>query len=126
MVEDRATDGERIAQLLASELTGRSDGPLGRFSVVDADRDASPTPEGTLAYRVAVDEKRVADVHIYPEGASILLEESTGPLDVDAVVDTTSGPGLSVESTDDGTLVRIEFGAAVKRTVDALVAGADT
>jgi ABC-type branched-subunit amino acid transport system substrate-binding protein len=126
MVEDHATDGERLAQLLASELSGRSDGTPGRFSVVDADRDATPTPEGTVAYRVAVDDQRVAAVHIYPERAEVAVEPASSVLDIAAVVDAVSGPGLSTESTADEGVVRIGYGAAVKRAVDALVAGVDS
>jgi hypothetical protein len=50
MVENRVTDGTRIAQLLASELTGLSRGPLSGVEVVDADPDAEPSPGGTFAY----------------------------------------------------------------------------
>jgi len=124
MVEDRVTDGERVAQLLASELSGRSDGPLSRFSVVDADRDAEPSPEGTVAYGVAVDGERVGAVRLYPEGAGIDFEADPDAVDVELVVEAVRGPGLSSEPTADGTAVlTVEFGAAVKRAVDALVAG---
>lgn len=51
MVEDRLTDGRRIAQLLASELTGAGDA-LVALSVTDADPDVEPTTDGALAYRV--------------------------------------------------------------------------
>lgn len=127
MVEDRTTDGERTAQLLASELSGREDGHLGQFSVVDADGDATPTSEGALAYRVAVDGERVADVRIYPDGVEIRIvagaETGDGAFAVDSFVEGVTGPGLSVESATGETVVRIEYGAAVKRAVDALVAG---
>jgi predicted acetyltransferase len=39
MVENRITDGKRIAQLLASELTGLEQPPLDRIEVVDATPD---------------------------------------------------------------------------------------
>lgn len=55
MADRRVTDPTRIAQLLASEVTGRSRGSLGRLTVVDADPDAEPSPGGTLAYRLALD-----------------------------------------------------------------------
>ena len=130
MVEDRVTDGERVAQLLASELSGRSDGELDRFSVVDADPDAEPTPEGTVAYRIAVDGDRVGRVRIYPDGAEIRVGDAgdgSGEHSFDAgrVAEGVRGDGLSTESTGE-TIVRIEYGAAVKRAVDALVAGAES
>jgi hypothetical protein len=124
MVEDRTTDGERVAQLLASELSGRSDGALGRFSVVDADRDATPSPEGPVAYGIAVGDERVADVRIYPERAEVRVGSAGEGFEAAAVAEAVSGSGLSVESTGDATVVGIEYGAAVKRAVDALVAGA--
>ncbi|WP_152042832.1 hypothetical protein [Salinigranum salinum] len=53
MVDDRLTDGRRIAQLLASELDGLG-GVLAAVAVTDADRDADPTPDGAYAYRVTL------------------------------------------------------------------------
>ena len=52
MVEDRLRDGTRIAQLVASELTGDREALAG-VVVADADPDVEPTADGTLAYRVA-------------------------------------------------------------------------
>ena len=103
MVEDRVTDGERVAQLLASELSGRSDGPLDRFAVVDADPDAEPAPDGTLAFRVAVDGDRVGRVRIYPDGAEIRVEDASdgsenGSLDTGRLVEATRGDGLRAET----------------------------
>ncbi|MEF8851649.1 MAG: hypothetical protein V5A44_06495 [Haloarculaceae archaeon] len=126
MVVDRTTDGDRIAQLLASELSGRDGGALARLSVVDADRDATPSPDGPPAYGVAVDDRQVADVRIYPDGADVCLDGGSARLAVQRVVDAVRGPGLSVETPDDGTVVlQVEYGAAVKRAVDALVAGVE-
>jgi hypothetical protein len=51
MVEDRLSDGTRIAQLVASELTGDR-GQLARVVVADADPDVEPTDDGAFAYRV--------------------------------------------------------------------------
>ncbi len=53
MVQNRLRDGTRIAQLLASELTGNR-GTLETAVVVDADPGVEPTADGALAYRVAV------------------------------------------------------------------------
>lgn len=50
MVEDRITDGRRIAELLASEIEGRTDGDLGRFAVSNANHDVEPTVDGARAY----------------------------------------------------------------------------
>ena len=59
MVDRHVTDPARIAQLLASEVTGRTRGPLGALAVVDADREASPEPGGTPAYRLALEPDHV-------------------------------------------------------------------
>jgi hypothetical protein len=125
MTEEHVTDGERVAQLLASELSGRSDGALARVSVVDADRDATPTSEGVVAYGVAVDGERVGDVRMYPESVEIRTVAGRDPFDVDEFAAAVTGPGLSVESTTGETLLRTEYGAAVKRAVDALVAAVE-
>ncbi|WP_135363748.1 hypothetical protein [Halosimplex halophilum] len=124
MVEDRVTDGKRIAQLLSSELSGRDRGVLGDLSVVDADPDAEPAPDGTVGYGVAYRDERVGTVRLHPDAATLSIEADTvadadHPL-ADRVADAVDGPDLS--ATDDGT-VRIESGAAVKRAVDALIAG---
>lgn len=55
MTERRERDPKRIAQLLASEVTGRSAGPLGRVTVVDAEPEATPSADGALAYRLALE-----------------------------------------------------------------------
>ena len=49
MVEDRLTDGKRIAQFVASEVEGHEELPL---SVADADPDVEPTEDGAFAYRI--------------------------------------------------------------------------
>lgn len=51
MVEDRLRDGKRIAQLLASELTG-DQVSLANVVVADADPDVEATEAGAFAYRV--------------------------------------------------------------------------
>jgi hypothetical protein len=51
MVQERLSDGKRIAQLLASELTG-DQAALAHVVVADADPDVEPTEDGAFAYRV--------------------------------------------------------------------------
>jgi len=117
MVEDRVTDGKRIAQLLSSELSGRDRGTLGEVSVVDAHPDAEPAPDGTVAYGIAFGDDRVGTVRLSPEAATLSVTRGT-----DAVTAAARDAGLSVT---DGNTVRVGSGAAVKRAVDALVAGLD-
>lgn len=108
MVKDSISDGRRIGQLLASELTGLQRGPLSNVSVVDADRDVEPTPEGAFAYRVAADGTEVAVVEVTPETARLVLnqEPETAPERDDLTVD--------------GATVVVHSGAAVKAAVDVL------
>jgi hypothetical protein len=108
MVKDRISDGRRIGQLLASELTGLQRGPLADVSVVDADRDVEPTPSGAFAYRVAADSTEVAVVEVTPETARLVLEQE--PVTVPERDDITT----------DGTTVVVHSGAAVKAAVDVL------
>lgn len=111
MVEDRITDGKRIAQLLASELTGLETAPLDRLSVVDATPEVDPTPDGSEAYGVAVDDERIGTVLVYPEYAELV---------VDSERPASGETALRVEVTGGRSSVRIESGAAVKRAVDLL------
>lgn len=108
MVEDEITDGKRIAQLLASELAGLQEGPLAAVSVEDADPDATPQPDGTVAYHVSFEGDKLATVTMYPEACMIRLvpEWHWPPEEADRIA-------------DDGTL-RVTTGAAVKGAVDAI------
>ncbi|WP_058994938.1 hypothetical protein [Haloarcula sp. CBA1127] len=108
MVKDSISDGRRIGQLLASELTGLQRGPLSDVSVVDADRDVEPTPAGAFAYRVTADDTEVAVVEVTPETARLLLNEE--PATVPERDDITTN----------GATVVVHSGAAVKAAVDVL------
>lgn len=112
MVVDRVTDSRRIAQLLASELSGLETGPLAAVSVVDADRDASPSPDGTDAYAIEYRGDHVGEVSLYPDRVRLRLAG-------DAAFDADDPP-VPIESTDKGLVVRVESGAAVKRAVDVV------
>jgi len=137
MVADRLRDGTRIAQLVASELTGDR-GRLAAVVVVDADPDVEPTADGAVAYRVAhvsnseaieigeqgqttVDESAVADqtmlatVFVHPERARI--EFTAAP---DTAAEAADSAGLSVrpKAVDPPrTLVFVEDGAEAKRVI---------
>ncbi len=114
MVKDRITDGYRIAQLLADELEGRTDGELKRFAVTNADRDVEPTEAGAHAYDVQRDGVDVARVLVHPAGLS--LEFARGG---EAVLEAAATHELQseTESDDEGSAVtvRLVSGAAVKR-----------
>ncbi|WP_416840621.1 hypothetical protein [Haloferax sp. DFSO52] len=126
MVVDRLTDGKRIAQLLASELTGHEE-TFAMLSVVDADTDVEPTDDGALAYAVAAGDERVAEVYVQPDRARV--EFLTHP---DVTADAASEQNLRVRPKavhPPRTLVFIEDGAQVKWVLPAfraLVAAFDT
>jgi hypothetical protein len=97
MVGDAIDDPRRIAQLLASELTGLETGRLADVAVVDADRDAEPSDEGTTAYRVEYAGDPLGAVVLYPDGVVVELAD-----------------GLGVKQSR----ITVETGAASKRAVD--------
>lgn len=126
MVDDRTTDGRRLAELLSSELHGRESGPLGRLAVVGADADAEPTAGGALAYAVALDGDRIASVYVHPDRLRLEFErDADAALRAAAEADLRARP-KAVEPPR--TLVFVDDGAAVKRATDvfAIVATRDT
>jgi hypothetical protein len=95
MVEERLTDGRRIAQLLASEVTGHGDA-LATVSVTDADPTVLVQPD-----RIRVEFERAVDV----------------------AADAASDAGLRVRPKavePPRTLVFVENGAQVKWLVSTL------
>lgn len=137
MVEDRLRDGTRIAQLVASELTGDRR-RLARVVVVDANPDVEPTEDGAVAYRVAhvsepeavnvgergqttIDESVEADrtmlatVFVQPERARV--EFAAAP-NVAAEAADTAGLRVRPKAVEPPqTLVFVEDGAEAKRVV---------
>ncbi|UVE50571.1 hypothetical protein KU306_01300 [Haloferax larsenii] len=116
MVVDRLSDGKRIAQLLASELTGHED-TFSILSIVDSDADVEPTDDGALAYAVAADDERVAEVYVQPDRTRI--EFIAHP---DVTAEAADEEGLRVRPKavrPPRTLVFVEDGAQVKWTLPA-------
>ncbi len=120
MVEDRITDGRRIAELLSSEIDGREDGELARFSVTNADRDVEPTTDGARAYDVTRDGDRLARAFVHEDRARLEFEAGQ-----DAAAEAAAEVDLRVRpkaTTPPRTLVFVESGAEVKRATDVLQA----
>lgn len=116
MVEDRLTDGTRIAQLLASELTGAGD-DLADVTVTDADPDVEPDPDGAFAYGVDVGDERLAEVSVQPDRA--LVEFLVAP---DVAAEAGREADLRVRPKavrPPRTLVFVEDGAQVKWVLPA-------
>lgn len=117
MVQERLTDGRRIAQFLASEITGHGD-DLGALAVTDADPDVEPTPDGTFAYAIDCGGERVAGVFVQPDRVRIEFQRA-----VDAVAEAAASEGLRVRPKavePPRTLVFVEDGAQVKWLLPAL------
>ena len=117
MVDERLTDGRRIAQFLASEITGHGD-DLEALAVTDADPDVEPTPDGTFAYAIDRGGDRVAAVYVQPDRVRLEFERV-----VDAVAEIASAEGLRVrpKAVDPPrTLVFVEDGSQVKWLLPAL------
>ena len=114
-------DGRRIGQLVASEFDAFDDGPRGRLDVVDADRDAEPSEEGTFAYAVrdAATGERLARAVLYPDALRLELAPDGEPATV------AREQGLRVWSASEHLVVAVESGAHAKRVVPVLLAALD-
>jgi len=149
MVQDRLRDGTRIAQLVASELTGNR-GELEAVVVVDANPDVEPTADGALAYRVALVEDPAA-ITVDDRGQTALDETAEAdPRTVASVfvqperarVEFALAPDIAAETAQEAelrtrpkavepprTLVFVEDGAEAKHVIPvfaAVVEAADT
>ncbi|WP_323675676.1 hypothetical protein [Halorubellus sp. PRR65] len=139
MTDRRVTDGVRIAELLSSELHGRTDGVLAHVAVTDAVADATPTEAGVRAYDVVwsrdalvaepeqdvavlevdvgeADGERFASVFVHPDRARVEFHAG-----VDVAAAAADGTRLRVRpkaTTPPRTLAFVESGAAVKDAVD--------
>lgn len=122
-MKDRETDGKRLAELLSSEVHGRSSGPLADLEIADADRDVEPSEFGAFAYGVDLDGERLADAYVHPDRAH--LEFRLAP-DAAAEAGTEAGLRTRPKAVEPPrTLVFVESGAGVKRAVDVLVSVAE-
>ncbi|EFW89965.1 hypothetical protein ZOD2009_22327 [Haladaptatus paucihalophilus DX253] len=119
MVEDRITDGVRIAQLLSSEFDGREDPPLDSVAVVNADPDVEPSEDGALAYELERNGDPAAKVFVHPDRVRIELTD-----EIEAVERKAAESGIRVRPKavrPPRVLVFVESGAEVKRAVDAVI-----
>ncbi|ADJ14238.1 hypothetical protein [Halalkalicoccus jeotgali] len=124
MVEEHLADGRRIAQLLASEIDGRTDGSLDTLSVTEANPDVEPTANGAFAYAVAADGERLAGVYVHPD--RVHLEFDAGH---EAALTAAESATLRVRpkaTHPPKTLVFVEDGAAVKRAVAVIESAAQS
>lgn len=128
MVDEELNEGVRIAELLASELTGRGVGTFADVTVENADLDVEPTEFGERAYDVHHDGEPVASVFVHPDRAHVEFRTRDGDedgegddADLDDVRDRAADLGLRVRpkaTRPPRLLVFVEDGAEVKRVVD--------
>jgi hypothetical protein len=149
VVDERVTDGRRIAQLLAAELRGHERGPLGRLAVTDV-RDVEGNDHGEFAYGVALllagetaDRRnpdvetreavaRLADVYVHGDRARVefrLSPDAAADAGREAAADEASGLRVRPKATTPPrTLLFLESGVAAKRVLPvfrAVVAASD-
>jgi len=120
MVEDRTTDGTRIAQLLSSEVSGREDSGLDALDVANADPDVEPSEDGELAYDITFDDETLAEVYVQPDRVRVEFREG-----LYAAAQAGEEVGLRVRPKavrPPRTLVFVEDGGEVKRATDVFVA----
>ena len=128
MVEDRTTDGKRIAQLLSSEVSSREDSGLDALEIVNADADVEPSADGELAYEIAHEGREtddatdavLAEVYVHEDRARVEFRERA-----DAAAEAAESGDLRVRPKavrPPRTIVFVEDGAEVKRATDVFVA----
>jgi hypothetical protein len=117
MVEERLTDGVRIAQLLASEVEGGV-GVLDACRVTDADRDVDPTPDGALAYRIRTDRQHSGSdllAEVFVQSDRVRVEFVTSPDRAAEAADAEELRARPKAVEPPRTLVFLPDGASVKR-----------
>lgn len=123
MVVDKVTDGKRIAELLSSELNGRTNPPFDALDIVNANPDVEPTVDGARGYDVTLHGDAFASVYVQEDRARVEFRQG-----VDAAQEAASDRGLRVRPKavePPQTLVFAESGAEVKRTIPVFVAAAE-
>ncbi|MFC7074676.1 hypothetical protein ACFQJ7_08035 [Halovenus rubra] len=110
MVKDRITDGKRIGQFLSSEITGLDAGTLADAKICDADPSAEPTPDGSLAYRIAHQGETVATVVLFPNAVEVRSKMDR----------PWTQPNSVTEITVKESTLTVESATAVKEVIDTL------
>jgi hypothetical protein len=116
MVKDTLNDGNRLAELLASEITGHTES-LEEIELYDVDSSAQPTATGAHGYRMSrtsddVDDQsdHLATTVIYPSYIEVIFTTETSQIEREA-----TKQGLTLDMTGECEItVRITNGAQVK------------
>lgn len=123
MVEDRVTDGRRVAELLSSEVTGREDPSFDRLAVTDADPDVEPTTDGARAFDISHEARRLGRVFIQPDRAR--LELTANPVAAREALSETDLRWRAAGGEPPRIIVFIPDGVAVKRVLPVIAATAE-
>jgi hypothetical protein len=119
MSEDRISDGRRIGELLASEVTARTNGLLSDLALVDVRSNAEGSEVGTFAYGITIDETvRLADVYVHDDRARLEFRAGVDPIPVAGEKANLRVRPKAAEPPR--VLVFVESGAAVKRALDVI------
>jgi hypothetical protein len=121
MVDTQVHDGYRIAELLASEVTGHEEA-LAPLSVVDANPDVTPTEDGTVTYRIshAAVNNHIATVYAHIEHVRVVIRaaatvaaEAAADTEIYVCSNTDTQPSEQIDMI-------INDGAEVKRFLPVL------
>lgn len=123
MVGEELQDGIRIAQLVASEITGHEDAPYDALSVTNADLDVEPTEAGAEAYHVTHGDEYVATMFVHPDRAH--MELRTGLEDARFVAEERGLRTRPKAVEPPRLLVFVENGAEAKRVLGVLAAAVE-
>lgn len=121
MTDERVDNGRRIAELLASEVTARADGPLSHLDLVDVNSEIDGSETGAFAYAITLDETtRLAEVFVHPD--RVRLEFCAGVDSVSAVAEKANLRVRPKAVEPPRVLVFIEDGGEIKRALDVISA----
>lgn len=118
MVDNQVSDGTRIAELLASELDGRTDGWFDQVTIANVNHDVEPAVEGRAAYDIVSNEDTLGTVYLQPNRVRFEVTARIG--DLQAAADEVGLPVRSKSSTPPIVAILLENGAAVKKSLDVL------
>lgn len=118
MVGNQVTDGTRIAELLASELDGRTDGWFDRVTITNVSPDAEPSIDGTDAYDIVLDATTVGTAYLHPE--RVRLEFTDRLSEFIRAAHEAGVPVQKKSSSPPRVVILLGNGAAVKHVLDVM------
>ena len=124
MVEDQITDGRRIAELLSSEVDGRTDDELEYCSVRNPNPDVEPTVGGARAYDITITttdgDEQLTTAFVHSDRVHLEFDDGH-----ERAIETAERLGLRVRpkaSKPPKTVVFVESGGQVKRATTVVQA----